>query len=386
MFLTKVQIENEISQLLSKENGLRELMTITLNSLMKCERDTFLQSSTQSSNKGNGYRPVKSHTAYGELQLKVPRDRFGIFQPILLASLREQESLIDELCSELYCKGLTTRQIGEIIQKIYGKNYNANQISSINKSLYEEMENWRNRPLEKHYSVLYIDAIQVKLRRECVDCEAFYIIMGLNEEYKREILAIKTIPTESASGWQETLQEIKGRGVSRVDLIIADGLCGLEKTVKQVYPKCKFQRCVVHFERNVLNHVKTMHKTEVSSDLKDVFAVTKQDDNKNRGMQRMLAFCDKWRKLYPYIGNLIKKEDLENLFTFKDYCFEIRNMIYTTNWIERLNKDFRRTLKIRNSFPNEESVLFLLTSVSVEKQRNVFSFPIFNFKFEPSFK
>ncbi len=384
--LTKVQLENGIRDILSQENGLNDVLTMTLNGLMFAERDAFLKSDKPSTNKGNGYRYVRGIGFGKELTLSIPRDRLGLFQPLVMAMVRDQEEHLREISFELYGKGLTTEQVGDVIEKIYGRSYSTSYISKINTSFYEQLERWRNRPLSKHYPVIYIDAIQVKVRRETVSSEAFYIVLGVTEEFTREVIGIVNIPSESATGWLEILKEIKGRGVERVDLFVSDGLTSLDNSILEVFPNSEVQKCVTHFNRNVMNRVKPFHKQEVAEDLRKVFAVSTQIDTKIMAIERLSDFCLKWAKLYPYIRDLKKKVDIEMYFTFKNFDPLIRSMIYTTNWIERLNKDFRRTLKIRNALPSEQAALFLITKVAMEKEQKKYSYPIYNFKFEPKFK
>ena len=329
--LTKLQLEKEIRDYLIKKDGLNEILTMTLNGLMYSERSAFLTESRNSSNKSNGYRPVRGYGFGKELLLSVPRDRLGVFKPVILAMLRDQQEHLNEICFELYGKGLTTEQVGEIIGKIYGRSYSTSYISKINTSFYEQLSQWRTRPLSWHYPVVYIDVIHIKVRREKVSSEAFYVVLGLTEEFTREVLSIVNLPSESASGWLEILQELSARGVSRVDLFVSDGLKGLEDSILQVFPKSEIQKCVIHFYRNVLNKVKPMHKSEVAKDLKNVFDVGLQSDTKQQAMLRLSEFIIKWSKYYRYIEELKNKRDMEMYFTFKDFTHQIRAMIYTTN-------------------------------------------------------
>lgn len=384
--LTKVQLENGIQDILCKENGLNDVLTMTLNGLMYAEREAFLQAEQGSPNKGNGYRNVRGIGFGKELTLSIPRDRLGLFQPLVMAMVRDQEEQLREVSFELYGKGLTTEQVGDVVEKIYGRNYSTSYISKINTSFYEQLKQWRERPLSKHYPVVYIDAIHVKVRRETVSSEAFYIVLGLTEEFTREVIGIVNIPTESATGWLDTLKKIKSRGVERVDLFVSDGLTSLDNSILQVYPKSEVQKCVTHFNRNVLSHVKPTHKQEVADDLKAVFLVSSQIDTQELALERLTQFCAKWAKTYSYIRDLKKKPDIEMYFTFKGFDTRIRSMIYTTNWIERLNKDFRRTLKIRNALPSEDAALFLITKVAMEKEQKKYAYPIYNFSFESKFK
>ena len=384
MKLSKLQTEEVLKQFLSEENGLNEVLEIFMNSLMYSERDVFLKSQ-DGINKGNGYREGQVYGRGRQLQLCIPRDRMGQFYPVLLALLRDQDSQLHDLSFMLYSKGLTTRDIGEVLEVIYGKNYSKSTISDINKSFYEQMEDWRNRELEQEYLAIYIDAIWQKVRRDTIRSEAFYILMGLKKDFTREIIGIVNIPTESATGWELVLEELKQRGVSKVHLFVSDGLKSLETAVSKVFNQSVHQKCIVHLQRNILATVRASHKAEIAADLRTVLNPDDEDYTKSMAMEQLAHFADKWGKLYRHIKKLPDKEDIEYYFNYLDFDYRIRRMIYTTNWIERFNKSCRRTLKIRNSFPNPEAALALITSVAIEKGEKKYAYPIHNFKFEEKF-
>ena len=230
--LSKVQLQESLNNLLLKENGLTTVLEMTLNSLMYAEREQYLKNS--SSNKGNGYRKAFAVGMGKQIELRIPRDRLGMFQPMVLALIRDQKQQLEDLSFELYGSGLTTRQIGSIMEKIYGKHYSKTAISNITATFYDQMEHWRERALESTYLAVYIDAIHIKIRRETVSSEAFYILLGLKEDYTREVIGIVNIPSESATGWKEVLESIKGRGVKNIGLIISDNLTGLDTVVPLV--------------------------------------------------------------------------------------------------------------------------------------------------------
>jgi transposase-like protein len=384
MKVSKLQTEEVLKQFLSKENGLNEVLEIFMNSLMYSERDVFLKSQ-EGTNKGNGYREGQVYGRGRQLQLRIPRDRMGQFYPVLLALLRDQDSQLHDLSFMLYSKGLTTRDIGEVLEVIYGKNYSKSTISDINKSFYEQMEDWRNRELEQEYLAIYIDAIWQKVKRDTIRSEAFYILMGLKKDFTREIIGIVNIPTESATGWELVLNELKQRGVSKVHLFVSDGLKSLETAVSKVFNQSVHQKCIVHLQRNILAAVRASHKAEIAADLRAVLNPDDEAYTKSMAMEQLANFADKWGKLYRHIKKLPDKEDIEYYFNYLDFDYRIRRMIYTTNWIERFNKSCRRTLKIRNSFPNPEAALALITSVAIEKGEKKYAYPIHNFKFEEKF-
>ncbi len=378
--LTKVQLQASLNKLLEKENGLSSVLEMTLNGLMHTERSIYLEN--EGSNKGNGYRKAFAVGMGKQIELKIPRDRLGMFQPMVLALIRDQNQQLEDLSFELYGNGLTTSQIGNVMHKIYGKHYSKSAISKITATFSDQMSHWRNRPLDTHYLAVYIDAIHLKVRRGTVSSEAFYIIMGVKTDYTREVMAIVNIPSESASGWKDVLMELNQRGVKRIGLIISDNLTALDTVVSLVYKNTEHQKCVVHLKRNILNKVASKHKEEVAADLKEVFNLDDHQDNIINAFKRLISFSNKWKKKYKHIGYLGDNEMNELYFTYLNYHPKIRRMIYTTNWIERLNKEFRRTFKIRNSMPSAESALTLLSKVAMDKEDGYMKYPIYNFKFD----
>ena len=385
MQLSKVQIQDVLNNLVSEEGGLNELLGFTLNALMVGERKVYL-SEQGGVNKGNGYR---LGTAFGlgqQIELRIPRDRLSAFKPMALLLLREQESYLREVCFELYSKGLTTKQTGEVIEKIYGHHYSASTVSLINKEFYAQMQQaWRERPLESHYQVVYIDAIHQKICRETISTEAVYVLLGVREDCTREVIGLINFPTESATGWQQALMDIKARGVKSIGLIVSDNLTGLDEAVGKVL-KTPHQKCVVHLIRNVISQIHPKHKQAVADDFKEVFNLNLQEDSHQKVKDRLAVFCNQWNKLYPALIKRLQKMELGYYTTYLNFDFRIRRMIYTTNWIERLNRDYRRVLKIRGAMPNVESVLALLSKVSIDKENNLFKYPINNFKFESKLK
>jgi len=165
-------------------------------------------------------------------------------------------------------------------------------------------------------------------------------------------------------------------------LIISDNLTGLDTVVPLVYKDTEHQKCVVHLKRNILNKVASKHKEQVAEDLMEVFNLDLTNDNVNKAFKRLDSFSNKWRKQYKHIGNLSLNPNNELYFTYTNYHPKIRRMIYTTNWIERLNKEFRRIFKIRNSMPNFESALTLLSKVAMDKEDGYMKYPIYKFKFD----
>jgi putative transposase len=380
MHITKVQLSQLIANHLQRENGLNEVMEMTLNGMMKAERSAFLEESAP--NKGNGYRPGKVY-GYGKLlELRIPRDRNGEFHPQIWTLLRRQQDEVDQLVSALYGQGLTQSQVGEVFERLYGRHYSSSQIGRMIDWMRLEVEQWLSRGLENYYPVIFIDAIHVKVRRRTVENEAFYVVLGVTTDRRREVLAITHQPVESATGWQIMLEQLHRRGLQQVGLVVADGLIGLPSAVGRIYPQAAFQRCVTHAKRGLLARVRTEDKPRLAEDLRQVFATDRSDDSFEKGWQRWQRCCDRWKSRYRRFAKLRDDPDFQACFTYLNYDWRIRSMIYTTNWIERLNRDFRRVLRMRSSMPNEDSVITLLGHVAMEKKAYSRKVPKLNYETE----
>lgn len=380
--LNKKQLEIAIREQLSENNGLNEIFKMMLEGLMYLERQEVIKGDPN--NKGNGYRPKQS-IGFGQgFKLSVPRDRLGVFQPYVLELLKEDDARIKNACFELYSKGLTNKDVGSVIESLYGKSYSESSITNITKSFYGEMEKWRNRPLENNWAVIYIDAIFVKVRRDTVQSEAFYVLLGMKEDMTREVLGIYNYPTESASSWTEISKDIKTRGVEKVNLFVSDGLTGIEDALKQEFPTTPLQTCIVHYMRNLMKKIRPTDKKEFAEDLKEVFNPNLTDDTVDKAKARLKEVANKWKKIYPKVSDKLKLDSEQShiLFEYIKYDYRVRSMIYTTNWIERLNKSFRKTLKVRGSLPSIESALVLMTKVAIDMGEGTYSYKIANFKFE----
>ncbi|RED91765.1 IS256 family transposase [Marinoscillum furvescens] len=251
--LSKKQVQSVINAELEKEHGLNDLFSMMINGLMLSERNHFLETKQDPNNKGNGYRKATRSGIGSKLTLSIPRDRLGVFKPVVLGLLDQQEDAIKNLCFELYGKGLTTRQIEGVVEEVYGKSYSKSSISRITTDFSALIDSWLNRDLDSYYPIVYIDAIHIKVRRDRVATEAFYVLLGLKEDLTREVLDIVNIPQESASGWEEVLERIKERGVEKVGLFVFDGLTGLDTVTAKVYSESLQQKCIIHFQRSLID-------------------------------------------------------------------------------------------------------------------------------------
>lgn len=375
MDFTQEQITQILTEFSAKKNdGFQTILKIALEALMRSEREEF---NLNNGDVSNGYRN-RSVCANGfSLELVVPRTRNQNFYPLILALLKDQNEELAQITTELYSSGLTTEQIGSIVEKIYGRHYSKSSISAMMQSAKADVFSWLNRTLDAEYPVIYIDATHWYTRRtDAVSSEAYYTILGVKTDRTREVLAVVNHPTESSENWMEIFQALKSRGVKDIKLVVSDGLAGIENAVKTVFPQAQHQLCTVHLQRNITAKAKPVDKKQIAEELKQVFDPKNEADNQTSGFERYIAFMKKWENKYPSFKNM-QSQRYSLYFTYLNYHVEIRRMIYTTNWIERLNRSYKRVLRMRNAMPSPESVLFLIGSVAM--RRNEFNYPIHQF-------
>lgn len=365
MLLTKEQISEQMRKHAEKKNGLHDLMEIMLESMMVAERDEFLAENP--GNKGNGYRPGHSYGQGKKLEFRIPRDRYGNFHPQILAILRDQEEESDRLAGVLYTKGLTQEQVSDVFDQIYGQHYSKSSISRMVECVRTQVNDWLERGLEEYYPVVFVDCVHIKIhRKRSVASEAFYVALAVTEEGTREVIYIGNMPVESATGWGEIFDSLKERGLQRVGLMVADGIKGLDTVVGEKFPGTPLQRCVTHLKRNMFSKVRHGDKAALAADLRDIFRTGQRDYTVEMAWSKWQDMCEHWGKDYLSIKRLRDNPDYKAYLTYLNYAPEIQGMIYTTNWIERLNRDFRRVTRMRTAMPNDESVLTLMGSVAMD--------------------
>lgn len=344
-----------------------------LELIMREELSNFLayEESPDVHNTRNGAYNRTLETQFGKInQLRVPRDREGHFQTQLFEPYQRRDGWLEEAVISMYKGGMSTREIGDFIEIILGSQYSPTTVSNITNTVLEDVHTWLNRPLNKRYSVLYIDGIHFNLRRDTVANEVIYVAMGIDEEGHRQILGFIVGGNESANGWREFLQELYERGATDILLGVFDGLVGLEDAFHSVYPKADVQRCVVHKIRNTFPKIRVKDKVEFFNDLKLVYTAPEYE----HALNQFHIFQVKWGKQYPReIASW--KADLPVLLTFYKYPADIRSSIYTTNAIERTMKEIRKRLYPINSLPNidaaEKVVYFVATDYNERWSKRV---------------
>ena len=372
----KDKLEKSIEDIMyyDQSNAVESVEQTVFESILKHERDEFV--SLQPENKGNGYytRLAKSVNQYFRLQ--VPRDRLGLFKPVFLEAIKAQDAQMQDMAFKLYVKGLTTQDISEIFDEVYGKKLSPSSISSITKDFEKSRDGWLQKPLQEHYYCLYIDALYIPIRRDYVSKEAFYIILGLNQDLKREVLGVFNIPSESASGWNDTFIDLKKRGLKQALLVISDGLPGIKEVIHHHFPKAHVQQCLVHKIRDLLLHARSKDKSQISLDFKQTFILENPTISFKDIDQKLTDFLNKWGPIYPSFRKKLLSQDIHYYTAYLNFPHSIHRMIYTTNWIERLNKSIKRTTKIRNAFPSPNSALTLISAALMDIESSTYNFPV----------
>ena len=378
MKLTHSQISEILSNYTSSSEGFVTLQSLIMNSLMYHERELFV--SENAHEQCNGFRSRRWYSHGFEFSLRIPRSRSGNFYPILLGLIRSESEERAKLFNLLYTKGLTTEQIGEISNCVYGRSYSKQQISHLAGSCREDVERWLCRSLSSHYLAVYIDATFISTRRDRqVSKEAYYTILGVLEDGSREVLTVVNHPTEGALCWKDELEALKQRGVEQIDLVVSDALQGIENAVCAAFPGAAHQFCVAHVKRQILSGASHKDKPVMAQQLSEVFQLENNEMNSLQGYEQFITFVEKWERKYPALRKY-KAERNSAYFTYMDFPAQVQRCIYTTNWIERLNRKYRRTIQMRTSMPSEKSVIFLLAAVAMEETKTTYERRIYQFK------
>ena len=304
-------------------------------------------------NSRNGTRSKTVLTEIGPVQIEVPRDRDGSFDPQLVRKRQRRLSGIDEIVLSLSARGLTTGEIAAHFAEVYGAKVSKDTISKITDKVLEEMTEWAQRPLDAVYPVIFIDAIHVKVRDGQVTNRPFYVVIGVSVDGHRDILGVWAGDgAEGAKYWLAVLTELKNRGVADVCIAVCDGLKGLPEAITTVWPQALVQACVLHLIRNTFRYAARQYWEQMARDLRPVYTAPSEAG----ATERFTEFAEVWGPRYPAILALWRRAWPE-FVPFLDYDVEIRRVICSTNAIESLNARYRRAVKARGHFPTEQAAL-----------------------------
>jgi len=331
----------------------RQEIERAVNTLLETEMTAFLGyeryavEGYHSGDSRNGSYTRTIHSRYGDIQVKIPRDRNGQFQQQTVPAYERNTDSLEETVIHLYRKGITTSEIADLMEKMYGHHYSRGTISNMAANIQAQVEAFHKRPLEKRYVVIYADATYLNVRRDCVDKEALHVLLGITPDGKKEILSYALYPTGGAENYREMLTDIQARGAQQVLLFVSDGLTGFRDACKAVYPQADHQSCWVHICRNVMKLIRVKDRKEVLDALKTVYGA----ENAAQAEAALDAFCEQYGKRYPKLTE--KFSDRRSLFSFFKYPKEIRQSLYTTNLVENMNKQLKRKTKRKEQFPTE---------------------------------
>lgn len=314
-------------------------------------------------NSRNGYSRKKMKTGAGEVEIVIPRDRNGEFEPQLVK--KNETSLsgdIEEKIISMYAKGMSTNDISSHIEDIYGLEVSDTLVSRITDKILPIVKEWQQRPLESIYAVVFMDAIHYNVRSEGrIVKKAVYIAIGINMDGKKDVLGMYVGENESAKYWLSILNGLKNRGVADILITCIDGLVGFPEAINAVYPKTEIQQCIIHQIRNSTKYVSYKDIKALMADLKEVYGAVDEDT----ALYALERFAEKWDSKYPKISQSWQAHWAE-LSTYFKYPQAVRTLIYTTNSIENFNRQLRKVTKSKAVFPNDDSLLKMLYLAQVD--------------------
>lgn len=352
------------------QDALKDIFGPMFEAMLKGEMENHLgydsnsKDAKETENRRNGYCHKSVKTSMGEMDIDVPRDRDGSFEPVLIPKRCKDISDIDQKVISMYAKGMSQRDISATIDDIYGFQMSHEMISHITDKVIDELMEWQNRPLKKCYPFVFVDCMYTTVRKDYESKEmAVYTILGYDIDGNKEILGIWLNETESKHVWMQIFDEIKNRGVEDIFFISMDGVSGLEDGAKEIFKGVVVQRCIVHLIRNSLKYVPSKDYKKFTAHLKKVYGAT----NLKAAQHEFNKFKEEWSCKYPgavdvWVRNFIH---VEQLF---DYPSDIRKIMYTTNAIESVNSSFRKVTK-KGAFPNENALLKVLYLRVTELQK-----------------
>ena len=358
--LDQIDFHGMTAEELAGENGLLKQLTRRFYSrALDAEMDEHLgykkndNAGDNSGNSRNGYTTKTVITEDNDaIEIQVPRDRNSTFDPVIIPKHEKRTPLFNDQIISMYSFGMSTRDIQRHLQQVYGVEVSPETISNITESVMADVREWQNRPLEKSYPILFLDALRVNSRQDGKNInKALYVALAINWEGRKEVLGLWLADTEGAKFWMSVLTDIKNRGVEDILIACMDGLTGFPDAVKAVFPNTHIQHCIVHMIRNSTKFVSYKDLKAVCRDLKEVYSAV----NAGSGHEALEEFGKKWNNKYPMIQASWER-NWNNLTEFFNYPKDIRRAIYTTNAIESLNFSLRKVTRNKSSFPDDNSI------------------------------
>ena len=307
-------------------------------------------------NSRNGHTEKRVLLENQSATIEIPRDRNGTFDPIIVPKHQKRVSLFNDQIISMYSFGMSDKQIKEHLEKVYSIEVSPDLISRVTHEVLDEVREWQNRPLEKSYAIVYLDALRVKSRQDGKSLnKSVYVALGVNFEGKKEVLGLWIAESEGAKFWMGVLTQIKNRGVEDILIACMDGLTGFPDALRAIYPQTRIQLCIVHMVRNSTKFVSYKDLKKICADLKAVYSANSEEE----ALSALEDFGEKWNDKYPMIYQSWQRH-WADLCEFFKYPPEIRKAIYTTNAVESLNFSLRKVIKNKLIFVNDDAILKIL--------------------------
>lgn len=370
--IRQIITQNDISSVEDVYEFMKEGFRDILQEVFEAEMDASLgysknhKGDVESTNKRNGHTLKTLKSRFGELPIDVPRDREGEFEPKLIPKYQRDISGIEDQVISLYARGMSTRDIHDQIQDLYGIEMSAEMVSKITDKIIPRIKEWQSRPLDPVYPFVFMDAIHYKIREDGrILSRAAYIILGVTVDGYKEILSITVGANESSKFWLGMMNDLKNRGLKDVLFFCVDGLPGFKEAIQAAYPQAEIQRCIVHMLRNSFQYIGYKDLKKFASDFKAVYKAPTED----AALAELAGVKEVWGRRYPYaISNWENNwEDLNSFFQFSD---DIRRIMYTTNILEAVNRQYRKVTKTKSVFPSDgalEKMLYLASENIAKK-------------------
>lgn len=372
-----IESDSDFTNILGKEGLLKQLSKCILERALEAEMQAHLgynrYERNASENARNGSFKKNLTTENGQLELEVPRDRKGSFEPVIVKKKQTRIEGLDDKIISLYAKGMSVSDIKIQMQELYGAEISESLISRITDDVIDEVKLWQSRALESVYPIVFFDCLVVKVRQDKrIINKSVYVALGVDLSGRKDVLGLWISDNEGAKFWLNNLTELKNRGLSDILIACTDNLTGMSDAIAAVYPKCEHQLCIVHQIRNSLKFVSYKDRKELAGDLKPIYQAVTEDE----AQSALEYFEEKWSKQYPQIAKSWYN-NWDNLMIFLQYPEAIRRIIYTTNSIESLNNQLRKVTKNKRVFPSDESV-FKTLYLTIEYITRKWSMPIQN--------
>lgn len=372
-----IESDSEFANILGKEGLIKQLSKCILERALEAEMQAHLgydrYERNASENARNGSFKKNLTTENGQLELEVPRDRKGSFEPVIVKKKQTKIEGLDDKIISLYAKGMSVSDIKIQMQELYGAEISESLISRITDDVIDEVKLWQSRALESVYPIVFFDCLVVKVRQDKrIINKSVYVALGIDLSGRKDVLGLWISDNEGAKFWLNNLTELKNRGLSDILIACTDNLTGMSDAIAAVYPKCEHQLCIVHQIRNSLKFVSYKDRKELAGDLKPIYQAVTEDE----AQSALEYFEEKWGKQYPQIAKSWYN-NWDNLMIFLQYPEAIRRIIYTTNSIESLNNQLRKVTKNKRVFPSDESV-FKTLYLTIEYITRKWSMPIQN--------